>query len=85
VNGQLDRDGMRKERMNENDVRAALRLKGIEDPSEVKRAMVETDGEVSVIRQSWAEPLEQGDVASADGGGGTGERSRRTKRRRRSR
>ena len=58
-NGKLQRKGMRKERMNEKEVFAELRLNGIDDLREVKLAIVENDGEVSVIRQEWAEPLEK--------------------------
>jgi uncharacterized membrane protein YcaP (DUF421 family) len=60
--GRLLREGLRKERMNEKEVMAELRLHGIDDLREVKLAMVESDGEVSVIRQRWAEPVEKGDV-----------------------
>jgi uncharacterized membrane protein YcaP (DUF421 family) len=63
--GQLDRKGMRKERMNEKDVMAELRLQGVSEMDEVKLGVVENDGQVSVIRQEWAEPLQKGDV---DGG-----------------
>jgi uncharacterized membrane protein YcaP (DUF421 family) len=62
ADGALVREGMRKERMHENDVLAELRLQGIDDLGKVKRAMLETDGEVSVIRQDWAEPVEKGDL-----------------------
>jgi uncharacterized membrane protein YcaP (DUF421 family) len=62
VDGALQRDGMRKERMHERDVLAELRLEGIDDLRKVKRATLETDGEVSVIRQRWAEPVEKGDL-----------------------
>jgi uncharacterized membrane protein YcaP (DUF421 family) len=62
VEGTLQRDGMRKERMHEKDVMAELRLEGIDDLSKVKKATLETDGEVSVIRQPWAEPVEKGDL-----------------------
>lgn len=48
--GQLLRDGMRKERMNEDDVMAALRLQGVDGPRSIRLAMVETDGEVSVLK-----------------------------------
>jgi uncharacterized membrane protein YcaP (DUF421 family) len=61
-NGQLEREGMRKERMNEKDVMAELRLQGVPDLREVKLAAVENDGAVSVIREDWAEPLQRGDV-----------------------
>jgi uncharacterized membrane protein YcaP (DUF421 family) len=62
VNGSLQPEGMRKERMHERDVMAELRLRGIEELDKVKRATLETDGEVSVIRQAWAEPVEKGDL-----------------------
>lgn len=62
--GELLRDMMRKELMNEEDVMAALRLQSVSDMREVKRAVLEVDGEVSVIRQDWAEPLQKRDVRS---------------------
>ena len=60
--GQLQRKGMRAERMNENDVRAELRLNDVDDLEEVHLAMVETDGQVSVLRQEWAKTLQKGDL-----------------------
>jgi uncharacterized membrane protein YcaP (DUF421 family) len=66
VDGQLQRPGMRKERMHARDVMAELRLEGIDDLSKVKRATLETDGEVSVIRQGWAEPVEKRDLGLAE-------------------
>lgn len=60
--GELVRKGMRKELMNEEEVMAALRLQGISDMREVKRAVMEVDGIVSVIKQDWAEPLQKRDL-----------------------
>ena len=60
--GELARDGMRKELMNEEEVMASLRLQGISDMREVKKAIMEVDGIVSVIRQDWAEPLQKRDL-----------------------
>lgn len=60
--GQLVRKGLRHEMVNEKEVMAALRLQGIADVREVKLALMEVDGEVSVIRQEWAEPLQKSDV-----------------------
>jgi len=60
--GQLQRKGMRAERMNENEVRAELRLNDVDDLEEVRVAMVETDGQVSVLRQEWARTLQKGDL-----------------------
>jgi uncharacterized membrane protein YcaP (DUF421 family) len=60
--GRVQQEGLRRERMSEQEVLAELRLSGIDDLSEVKQAQVESDGQVSVIRESWAEPLRRGDV-----------------------
>ena len=65
-NGRFDRDGMRKERMNEKDVMAELRLRGVADVHEVRLAAIENDGQVSVVREEWAEPLQKGDVPGHD-------------------
>jgi uncharacterized membrane protein YcaP (DUF421 family) len=63
--GELDRKGMRAERMNLRDVMAELRQSGIDDLREVKLATVENDGRVSVLKQDWAEELQKGDVDRA--------------------
>ena len=60
--GALRRDGLRRERMNEKDALAELRLQGLEDLREVRLAQLEVDGQVSVIREDWAEPLQRADV-----------------------
>ena len=61
-NGELVRKGLRKEMMNEKEAMAALRIQGVSDLREVKLAVLEVDGEVSVIREEWAEPLQKGDI-----------------------
>lgn len=60
--GAYQRDGMRSERMNEKEVTAHLRAQGIKDLREVKLAIVEQDGSVSVLKQSWAETVQKADV-----------------------
>jgi uncharacterized membrane protein YcaP (DUF421 family) len=65
-NGELVREAMRHELMGEEEVMAALRLQGVSDMREVKRAVLEVDGEVSVIREDWAEPLQKRDVHGAE-------------------
>lgn len=55
--------GLRRERMNEEEARAELRVEGVDELSEVRRAQVETDGRISVLREDWAEPLRRGDAA----------------------
>lgn len=63
--GQLHYPGMRAERMNEKDVLSELRLQGVDDLREVKVAVIEYNGQMSVIRQDWAEPVQKADVGLA--------------------
>ena len=60
--GVFDRHGMRSERMNEHEVYAHLRSQGVTDMREVKLAVVEQDGSVSVLKHSWAEAAQKADV-----------------------
>ncbi len=60
--------GMRKERMNARAVMHELRLQGVDDIREVKLAMVETDGVVSVIKEPWAEAVRKADLEAATAG-----------------
>jgi uncharacterized membrane protein YcaP (DUF421 family) len=60
--GEIRRDSLRKELMNEKDVMAALRLQGIRDMREVKLACLEVDGLVSVLKHHWAEPVQKSDI-----------------------
>jgi uncharacterized membrane protein YcaP (DUF421 family) len=64
-NGAFVKKGLRHELMNEKDVYAALRLNEIRDMREVKRAMVEVDGEVSVLKEDWAEAARKADLGGA--------------------
>ena len=63
--GQLHYPGLRAERMNEKDVLSELRLHGVDDLREVKLAVVEYNGQLSVIQQDWAEPVQKADVGLA--------------------
>ena len=75
-NGEFVRDGMRAELMSELEVMAALRLQGISDMREVKRAVLEVDGQVSVIKEDWAEPLRKRDVHGEEAEKASGEEKR---------
>lgn len=61
-NGMLQEKGMRAERMNGKDVMAHLRSQGIHDLREVKLAVVEDDGSVSVLKHPWAEPVRRSEI-----------------------
>jgi uncharacterized membrane protein YcaP (DUF421 family) len=65
--GQCDRKGMRRERMSGRDLMGHLRSLGIEDMREVRLAVVEHDGSVSVLKYSWANPAQRGDVLPEEG------------------
>ncbi|MGH7392595.1 MAG: DUF421 domain-containing protein, partial [Candidatus Rokuibacteriota bacterium] len=60
--GRLDRDGLRRERLNEADIAAALRQHGIEDPWEVAEARLEPTGRVSVRRAPEARRVSRRDA-----------------------
>jgi len=60
--GEFQRRGMRDERMNEKDVLASLRRHGVRDMREVRLAIVEHDGTVSVMPHPWAERVLKADI-----------------------
>jgi uncharacterized membrane protein YcaP (DUF421 family) len=66
--GELVPAGLRHERMNEREALAALRLRGVSDMREVKVAVMEVDGEVSVLKQDWAEPVRRVDISGGKEG-----------------
>jgi uncharacterized membrane protein YcaP (DUF421 family) len=63
--GEFVRKGLRAEMMNEQEVLAALRLNEVSDMATVKSALLEVDGQVSVILEEWAEPLTKEDTGDA--------------------
>ena len=60
--GAFQQAGMRQERMNEKDVFGALRRHGVRDMREVRLAIVEHDGSVSVMPHAWAERVLKADI-----------------------
>ena len=63
--GELVHRGMRAERLSEHDVMAMLRLQGVHDVRAVRLATVETDGELGVLKQAWADAATRADVDRA--------------------
>jgi len=61
-NGAIMRDGMRSERMNEEELWSLLRLQGIEDLRDIKEATLEPDGLLSVIKTDEARELQKRDL-----------------------
>jgi uncharacterized membrane protein YcaP (DUF421 family) len=61
--GVIDREAMRRERMNDGELWTLLRLQQIHDLRDVKQATLEPDGELSVIKTDAARELTRADVA----------------------
>ena len=59
-NGELRRENMRRELVTVEELRSQLRLQGIDDLSEVRRAYMEPDGQVSVLRADGEQPERSG-------------------------
>jgi uncharacterized membrane protein YcaP (DUF421 family) len=64
--GEIQEEGVREERMSPQDVFAQLRLNGIQDLREVEWAVVETNGQVSVLLKDWAETAQRSDVSEEE-------------------
>jgi uncharacterized membrane protein YcaP (DUF421 family) len=61
-NGAMDRDGMRREHVNEEELWSLLRLQGIDDLGDVKEAILEPDGLLSVLKTDEAKALQRRDL-----------------------
>jgi uncharacterized membrane protein YcaP (DUF421 family) len=60
--GKVLHDNLAKERFNEDELQSELRLMGIDDLKEVKQATLEPNGQVSVIKEQWAKPIQKSDL-----------------------
>jgi uncharacterized membrane protein YcaP (DUF421 family) len=63
--GTPQRDVMRHEHVSERELESMLRLNGIDDVTEVEKATIETNGELSVIKTRTAKELTRGDLEAA--------------------
>jgi uncharacterized membrane protein YcaP (DUF421 family) len=64
-NGQIKHDALAKERLNENELWAELRLLGEDKLEEIRQATLEPNGHISLLKQDWAEPIQKGDLKKA--------------------
>ena len=65
VDGRVLRKTLNEELMTEEELMTQLRLNGVEDPSEVKAAYLEGNGEISVIKRSNGGDQGKGSKATA--------------------
>jgi uncharacterized membrane protein YcaP (DUF421 family) len=61
-NGKINQDALAQERLNEAELFSQMRLMEIEDIKEVKKATLEPNGQISVIQEDWAKPIQKGDI-----------------------
>jgi uncharacterized membrane protein YcaP (DUF421 family) len=64
LDGKVIRGNMEKESLTDQELMSHLRIKGIDDLSEVKKAFLEDDGQISVIRVRGGETEESGEAHS---------------------
>jgi uncharacterized membrane protein YcaP (DUF421 family) len=64
--GRIDRDALSRERINEDELWSNLRSQGIEDIGEVKSAILEPSGQISVIQEDWAKPIQKKDLPGGE-------------------
>jgi uncharacterized membrane protein YcaP (DUF421 family) len=60
--GKIDQDALAIERLSEEELWSQLRLQSVDDLKEVKAATLEPSGQVSVILEDWARPVQKGDL-----------------------
>lgn len=63
-NGRIQRRELARERINETELFSGLRLMDVDDIKEVKQATLEPNGQISVLKEDWAKPLQKQDLSS---------------------
>jgi uncharacterized membrane protein YcaP (DUF421 family) len=61
-NGVINQKELARERLNEEELWSQLRLLGIDELAEIKKAILEPSGVVSVLLQEWAKPIQKIDL-----------------------
>ena len=61
-NGRIQHKALAKERLNEDELWQGLRLMDVDDIKEVKQATLEPSGQISVLLEDWAKPIQKQDL-----------------------
>jgi len=64
--GTFQRRAMRRERIAEVEVLAALRQHGVHDVADVRAAVLETEGEISILRRDGGDPAASLEISGID-------------------
>jgi uncharacterized membrane protein YcaP (DUF421 family) len=62
--GKIQRKNLARERLSEEDLFSELRLMEVDKIEEVKRATLEPNGQVSVLLEEWAKPVQRQDIST---------------------
>jgi uncharacterized membrane protein YcaP (DUF421 family) len=64
-NGEIQRKALAKERLNEEELWSGLRLMDVDNVKEVKQATLESNGQISVLLEEWAKPVQKQDLTTS--------------------
>jgi uncharacterized membrane protein YcaP (DUF421 family) len=63
--GKIQHKALARERLNEEELFSGLRLMEVDDVKEVKQATLEPNGNISVLLEDWAKPVQKQDVSES--------------------
>lgn len=64
--GKIIKEAMDKERMGEEEIESQLRMASVDDIKEVKQATLEPNGQISVVLEDWAKPVQKSDLPGGE-------------------
>jgi uncharacterized membrane protein YcaP (DUF421 family) len=67
-NGRIQHKALAKERLNEDELYSGLRMMEVDDVKEVKQATLEPNGQISVLLEDWAKPVQKQDLSGLEPG-----------------
>ena len=67
-NGRIQHKALAKERLNEEELWQGLRMMDVDDIKEVKQATLESSGQISVLLEDWAKPVQKQDLPQINQG-----------------
>jgi len=63
--GKIQHKALARERLNETELFSGLRLMDVDDVKEVKQATLEPNGQISVLLEDWAKPVQKQDLSDS--------------------
>lgn len=63
-NGRIQHKALAQERLNEEELWSGLRMMEVDDVKEVKEATLEPNGQISVVLEEWAKPVQKQDLST---------------------